>query len=90
MMASLEDVVAGAISNVGDCLPKGSDNTQTKHNNNSITEGSDNTQTKDSDKLLKAAPQSSPDQEDRPEIVIVFQQLPGNAMIMRRSFKRLD
>ena len=56
MMASLEDVVAGAIPNVGDCFPKGSDNTQTKHNNNSIAEGSDNTQTKDSDRLLKAAP----------------------------------
>ena len=69
MMASLEDVVAGAIPNVGDCFPKGSDNTQTK----------------DSDRLLKAAPQSSPDQEDCPEIEIVFQQLPGNAKIMRRS-----
>ena len=30
MMASLEDVVAGAIPNVSDCFPKGSDNTQTK------------------------------------------------------------
>ena len=85
MMASMEDVVAGAIPNVSDCFPNGSDNTQTKHNNNSITEGSNNTQTKDSDRLLKAAPQSSPDQEDCPEIVIVFQELPGNAKIMRRS-----
>ena len=68
MMASLEDVVAGAIPNVSDCFPKGSDNTQTKG----------------SDRLLKAAPQSSPDQEDCPEIEIVFQQLPGNAKIMRR------
>ena len=85
MMASLEDVVAGAIPNVSDCFPKGSDNTQTKDNNNSLTKGSDNSQIKDSDRLLKAAPQSSPDQEDRPEIVIIFQQLPGNAKIMRRS-----
>ena len=52
MMASLEDVVAGAISNVSDCFPKGSDNTQTKDNNNSLTKGSDNTQTKDSDRLF--------------------------------------
>ena len=29
-MASLEDVVAGAIPNVSDCFPKGSDSTQTK------------------------------------------------------------
>ena len=85
MMASLEDVVAGAIPNVGDCFPKGSDNTQNKDKNNSLTKGSDNTQTKDSDRLLKAAPQSSPDQEDCPEIEIVFQQLPGNAKITRRS-----
>ena len=56
MMASLEDVVAGAIPNVGDCFPKGSDNTQNKDKNNSLTKGSDNTQTKDSDRLLKAAP----------------------------------
>ena len=69
MMASLEDVVAGAIPNVSDCFPKGSDNTQTK----------------DSDRLLKAAPQSSPDQEDCPEIVIIFQQLPDNPKIMRTS-----
>ena len=85
MMASLEDVVAGAIPNVSDCFPKGSDNTQNKDKNNSLTKGSDNTQTKGSDRLLKAAPQSSPDQEDCPEIEIVFQQLPGNAKIMRRS-----
>ena len=52
MMASLEDVVAGAIPNVGDCFPKGSDNTQNKDKNNSLTKGSDNSQTKDSDRLL--------------------------------------
>ena len=77
MMASLEDVVAGAIPNVSDCFPKGSGNTQNKDNNNFLTKGSDNTQTKDSDRLIKVAPQSPPDQEDRPEIVIIFQQLPG-------------
>ena len=52
MMASLEDVVAGAIPNVSDCFPKGGDNTQTKDKNNSLTKGSDNTQTKDIDRLL--------------------------------------
>ena len=73
MMASLEDVVAGVIPNVSDCFPKGGDSAQTGR-----------------DRLLyykaniKAAPQSSPDQEDCPEIEIVFQQLPGNAKIMRR------
>ena len=51
-MASLEDVVAGAIPNVSDCFPKGSDNTQTKDNNNSLTKGSDNTQTKDNNNSL--------------------------------------